>query len=194
VYEADTLARFQGHCNIVSLYSFWSEKPQNPYTFKTLTVLMEEGILGDMLTTVVRNPKRPPPRISLKYLCDLAKGMIAVHNCNIIHARVKPSSMYLSGDNTAMVGELGKTELDHARNTHQLYSKLLIGEALPKTLGYWAPELLRGEKYGKEVDMWALGVSIYQIVTGEHPFNIDDEVISTPVQRQIITSFHADSC
>jgi len=175
VYEADTLARFQGHCNIVSLYSFWSEKPQNPYTFKTLTVLAEEGILGDMLTTVVRNPKRPPNRIGLKYLCDLTKGLIAVHNCNIIHARVKPSSMYLSGDNTAMLGELGKTELDVARNTHQLYSKLLIGEALPKTLGYWAPELLRGEKYGKEIDMWALGVSIHQIMTGEHPFNIEDE-------------------
>merc|ERR1719502_962648 len=105
----------------------------------------------------------------------MAKGFIAVHNRNIIHARVKPSSMYLSGDNTAMLGELGKTELDHARNTHQLYSKLLIGEALPKTLGYWAPELLRGEKYGKEIDLWALGVSVHQIVTGEHPFNVEDE-------------------
>ena len=113
VYEADTLARFSGHCNIVSLYSFWSEKSQNPYTFKTLTVLMEEGILGDMLTTVVRNPKRPPNRIALKYLCDIAKGIIAVHNCNIIHARVKPSSMYLRGDNTAMVGEFGKVPPYH---------------------------------------------------------------------------------
>jgi len=176
VYEADTLARFQGHCNIVSLYSFWSEKPQNAYTFKTLSIMMEEGILGDMMTTVVHNPKRPPNRIALKYLCDITKGLIAVHNCNIIHARLKPSCIYLRSDNTAMIGEFGKTELDQARMTHQLYSKLLIREAIPKTLGYWAPELLRDEKYGKEVDMWALGVTIYQICTGEHPFNIEDEV------------------
>jgi len=45
VYEADTLARFQGHPNIVSLYSYWAEKPSSHYVFKTLVLLMEEGIV-----------------------------------------------------------------------------------------------------------------------------------------------------
>ena len=48
VYEVDTFSRFQGHPNIVALYSFWAEKPTNPYTYKTLALLMEEGILGDV--------------------------------------------------------------------------------------------------------------------------------------------------
>ena len=34
IYEADTLMRFRGHPNIISLYSYWSEKSQNPYQFK----------------------------------------------------------------------------------------------------------------------------------------------------------------
>lgn len=176
VYEADTFSRFQGHANIVSLYSFWSEKPSNPYTFKTLVLLFEEGILGDMATTVVRNPQRPSNRLALRYLCDMCKGLIAIHNCNVIHGRVKPSAIYLDGNNTAMLGEFGKVELDSARQTHQLFSKLLIGEAIPKTLVYWAPELLKLEKYGKAADMWALGVTLYEIVTGMHPFRTDDEV------------------
>jgi serine/threonine protein kinase len=99
-----------------------------------------------MHTTVVQNPQRPTNRLALRYLSDLAKGLIAVHNCNIIHARVKPSALYLDAHNTAMLGEFGKVELDSARQTHQLFSKLLIGEAIPKTLVYWAPELLRLEK------------------------------------------------
>ena len=45
VYEAHPLTRFQGHPNIVSLYSYWSEKPNNPYTYKTLVLLFEEGPL-----------------------------------------------------------------------------------------------------------------------------------------------------
>eukprot|EP00164_Ancoracysta_twista_P003101 GFYU01004136.1.p1 GENE.GFYU01004136.1~~GFYU01004136.1.p1 ORF type:complete len:736 (-),score=254.85 GFYU01004136.1:493-2700(-) len=175
VYEADTFSRFQGHANIVSLYSYWSEKPSSPYTYKTLVLLMEEGILGDVLSTVVKNPVRPSNRLALRYLCDIAKGLIAVHNCNIIHGRIKPSSIYLDANNTAMIGEFGKVELDSARQTHQLFSKLLIGEAIPKTLVYWAPELLKLEKYGKQIDMWALGVTMYQVVTGEHPFNVEDE-------------------
>lgn len=128
-----------------------------------------------MASTVVRNPKRPTNRLALRYLSDIAKGLIAVHNCNIIHARVKPSAIYLDGNNTALLGEFGKVELDSARQTHQLFSKLLIGEAIPKTLVYWAPELLRLEKYDKSADMWALGVALYEIVTGKLPFNTTDE-------------------
>jgi serine/threonine protein kinase len=120
VYEADTFTRFQGHPNIVSLYSYWSEKPNNPYTYKTLVLLFEEGILGDMSSTVVRNPKRPNNRLALRYLTDIAKGLIAIHNCNIIHARIKPSSLYLDSNNTALIGEFGKVELDSARQTHQV--------------------------------------------------------------------------
>eukprot|EP00744_Colponema_vietnamica_P000651 GILI01001143.1.p1 GENE.GILI01001143.1~~GILI01001143.1.p1 ORF type:complete len:753 (+),score=218.18 GILI01001143.1:205-2463(+) len=175
VYEADTFMRFRGHSNIVSLYSYWSEKPSSPYTYKTLVLLLEEGILGDMLRTVVLNPVRPSNRVCMRYLCDVAKGLIAIHNCNIIHGGVKPSGIYLSANNTAMVGEFRKVELDSARQTHQLFSKLLIGEAIPHTLVYWAPELLKLDKYGKQADMWALGVTFYQIITGEHPFNVEDE-------------------
>jgi len=49
------------------------------------------------------------------------------------------------------------------RQTNQLSSKLLVGQAIPKTLVYWAPELLTTDKYGPEVDMWALGVTFYQV-------------------------------
>jgi len=176
VYEADTLARFQGHPNIVSLYSYWAEKPSSHYVFKTLVLLMEEGIAGDLLRTVILNHKqRPKIRLCLRYLCDMCKGLIAIHNCNIIHGRIKPSSMYLDANNTLMLGEFGKTELDSARQTHQLFSKVLIREATPRTLVYWAPELLKLESYGKAIDMWALGVTFYQLVTGQHPFDVTDE-------------------
>lgn len=176
VYEADTLARFQGHPNIVSLYSYWSEKPASSYVFKTLVLLLEEGIMGDVLHTVIMNRKqRPKLRMCYKYLCDMCKGLIAIHGCNIIHGRIKPSSMYLSAVNTLMLGEFGKTELDSARQTHQLFSKVLIREATPRTLVYWSPELLKLDSYGKEIDLWALGVSFYQLVTQQHPFTVDDE-------------------
>jgi serine/threonine protein kinase len=51
----------------------------------------------------------------------------------------------------------------------------LIGDAMPHTLVYWSPEVLKMDKYGTAADIWALGVTMYQIVTGEHPFNVTDE-------------------
>lgn len=104
--------RFRGHPNIISLFSYWSEKPSSPYQFKTLVALFEEGLHGDMLKSVVLNPVRPSNRLATKFLCDISKGLSSLHNCNIIHGSVKPSSIYLSSDNTAMLGELGRMELD----------------------------------------------------------------------------------
>lgn len=46
---------------------------------------------------------------------------------------------------------------------------------MPHTLIYWAPEVLSLQRYGTAADMWSLGVTMYQIVTGEHPFNTGDE-------------------
>ena len=93
VYECDTFMRFRGHPNIVSLFTYWSEKPQNPYVYKSLVLLFEEGLLGDMLRTVVLNPVRPSNRLAMKYLCEICKGLSAIHNCNIIHGSIKPSSI-----------------------------------------------------------------------------------------------------
>jgi serine/threonine protein kinase len=40
---------------------------------------------------------------------------------------------------------------------------------------YWSPEILTGDRYTSASDMWALGVTFYQVITGEHPFNVRDE-------------------
>jgi len=181
VYEADTFQRFRGHPNIISLYSYWSEPSHSNYVYKTLVLMYEEGVSGDLKNLVVNHKQRvngwrPDTRTALRYMCDIAKGLIALHNCKFIHARVKPSSVYMDSKNTCMLGEMGKVELDSARHTHHFFSKLLIGEAIPRVLVYWAPELLKLEKYGTAVDLWALGVTMYELITGQHPFPVNDEM------------------
>ena len=85
----------------------------------------------------------------------------------IPHGSIKPSSLYLNNDNTVMLGELGKVKLDSARQTHTLFSRVLMADAMPKLLVYWSPELLRNERITHKADIWALGVTLYQIITGE---------------------------
>jgi len=95
VYEYDTWARFRGHPNLISLYSYWSEKAASPYHYKTLVGIFEEGICGDLLNSVVLNSVKPPSRLALKYLCDITKGLSTLHNNSIVHGSVKPSSIYI---------------------------------------------------------------------------------------------------
>jgi serine/threonine protein kinase len=95
VYEFDTFRRFSGHPNLVMLLSYWSEKANSPYHYKSLVSLYEEGLCGDMLKSVVLNQVRPSNRLAMKYLCDICKGLSALHNSNIVHGSVKPSSIYI---------------------------------------------------------------------------------------------------
>ena len=153
--------RFRGHPNIVSLYSYWTEKASNHYQYKTLVQLYEEATLGDLMSSVVLSNTRPSLRMCLKYCCDICKGLSSLHNCGIVHGSIKPSSLYLNEDNVVMIGELGKVKLDSARTTHTLFSRVLIADAMPKTLIYWGPELLKAERSTHKADLWALGVTMF---------------------------------
>ena len=67
--------RFRGHPNIISLYSYWTEKASSPYQFKNLIQLYEEATLGDLMSSVVLSNTRPSNRMVLKYLTDIVKGL-----------------------------------------------------------------------------------------------------------------------
>jgi len=80
VFESDTLMRFRGHPNIISLFSYWTENPSSPYKYKTLVQLYEEAIFGDIMSSVVLNNTRPSVKMVLKWTIDLCKGLKAFHN------------------------------------------------------------------------------------------------------------------
>ena len=107
--------RFRGHPNIISIYSYWTEKPTSPYQYKAVAAIFEEATLGDMMQSVVLNATRPSNRMVTKYLADILKGLSSLHNSGIIHGNIKPGTLLLSNDNTAMIGPLGKVRLDAQR-------------------------------------------------------------------------------
>lgn len=112
VYEMDTLMRFRGHPNVLSLFSYWTEPADRPYRYKTLVQLYEEATMGDMLNSVVLSSTRPSQRIILKWIIDLTKALRSFHNSQIVHGGVKAKNIFLSADNQAMLGPLGKMKTD----------------------------------------------------------------------------------
>jgi len=177
VYEADQLRRLRGHPNLVSLHSYWSEKSNSAYVYKTLVLLLEAGPTGNLAEYLseMETPKNQV-RFILKCAGDIAKGLVAIHTLNLIHGGIKPNSIYVSLDGSLILGELCKAELDTARQTQQLFTKMLIADAIRHTLIYWAPELFGSGAYTSAIDLWSLGVTLYQMATQKQPFRTTDEV------------------
>ncbi len=107
----------------------------------------------------------------------VAEALDYVHFNSLLHRDVKPANVMVSRDGEVKLMDFGiaKGE-DDASLTR---AGMLVGSP-----SYMAPEVLAGEEVGPSADVWALGVTIYELVTGEKPFRgKDSEDLFAAIQR-----------
>lgn len=88
-----------------------------------------------------------------------------IHNLKIIHRNIKPSNIFLMKQNTDNFAKLGDFGLAKELNQSFPYTKTNV--ATPQ---YADPEILKGEKYSFKSDIWSLGVTFYQLIIFDFPF------------------------
>eukprot|EP01035_Chromulina_nebulosa_P037969 gene37969-51277_t len=104
---------------------------------------------------------------------DLVKLMLEtidyVHQSGYVHRDLKPENLLLMSekdDSSIKIADFG-----FAKRIDELAAK----ETACGTPGYVAPEILRGDKYGAEVDVWSMGVICYVLLAGYPPFYDEDQ-------------------
>ena len=118
---------------------------------------------GTILADAVVNGRMPVP-VSARVARDAATGLIEAHRLGIIHRDVKPGNVLLEATGRSVVLDFGLAK-DLAGD-----EKLTASGALLGTPAYMAPEQCRGEKVDRRVDVYALGVTIFELVIGKNPF------------------------
>ena len=143
-----------GHPNIVRLYC--SEKRR-----KETFLLMEYCQGGDVDEYIERHGALPEDKVR-RFLQDLTNGIEFLHANNIVHRDIKPLNMLLTSDGTLKMTDFGiATILQNSSTT-------MDSDAGAPT--YMAPEILKGERYGAIVDLYAVGASLYQMFTNKLHF------------------------
>ena len=93
----------------------------------------------------------------------LLKGLSALHRMNIIHRDIKPANIHLGADHKVRILDLGV-----ALNRGAMHES---SEGAPGTPSYMAPELLAGEPASAQTDLYALGVTLYHLMTRKYPYH-----------------------
>lgn len=125
--------------------------------------IIMEYVPGETLDTTIRRfPNGMPMEEIRRWMHGMVGGIAFLHERGIVHRDLKPGNVF-AAPSGAKVGDVGLSKfISASQRSAQTQS---VG-----TVYYMAPEVAQG-RYGKEIDVYALGVMLYEMLTGQVPFD-----------------------
>jgi serine/threonine-protein kinase PpkA len=105
---------------------------------------------------------------ALDIACDIARGLHFAHQKGFVHRDVKPGNVLFKADGTAVLADFGIAKAMDAKS-----SATMAGSSIG-TPDYMSPEQARAEKVDGRSDLYSLGAVIYEMLTGEAPYQASD--------------------
>jgi serine/threonine-protein kinase len=149
--EAEAAGRLR-HPNIVAMHD--AQPASGLFVFE----LMPGGTLGDRLATTGALTPAAARRLAL----DLLAALGAAHERGIVHRDVKPANIFFDVAGNAKLGDFGGA---HLADFGQTQSGGFLG-----TLAYMSPEQISSAPIGAAADLYALGATLFETLTGRPPF------------------------
>jgi hypothetical protein len=144
------------HPNLVALYDLRTDSQGDHW-------VVMEYVAGEPLSAVLsRHPQGLPRELAREWFLGLSRAVAYLHDHGIVHRDLKPANVFIE-NSMVKIGDYGLSKsISTSQRTAQTQS---VG-----TVHYMAPEISTGN-YNKQIDTYAAGVILYEMVTGHVPFD-----------------------
>ena len=152
--EAKTIAGLN-HENIVKIYDIEER-------YRTLFIIMEH-VIGKPLNKMINHLKVIPPLLATDFLIQVCEALRYAHERKIIHRDINPTNIIVQQNDRLKILDFGlacPVGTEDFSNAGTSY--------------YMAPEQIQGEPVDPRTDVYALGITAYEMVTGKKPFSTKD--------------------
>lgn len=173
VSDAERLRRFEqearaaaalNHPNILTVYRFGTTQAGDPYL---VTELLQGQTLRERLLQGAIAVRK-----TVDYASQIARGLAAAHDRGIVHRDLKPENLFVTRDGLVKILDFGLAKLtrpdpDGRESTVDGFTQsgMLLG-----TLGYMSPEQVRGLPADARSDIFSLGATCYEMISGKRAF------------------------
>jgi tRNA A-37 threonylcarbamoyl transferase component Bud32 len=153
--EAKTIARLN-HANIVKVYDIEE-------LYKTIFIIMEHLDGAPLDQILARMKKLPVPRV-LDILLQTCAGLAYAHEQGIVHQDIKPGNILVQFDDKIKILDFGLA----------CSPGCIDNLCWPGTVFYASPEYIKGDPVDARSDIYSLGITVYEMLTGQKPFPEDN--------------------
>lgn len=176
--DGAALARFEreakavaalSHPNILGLFDVGREGP----IAYAVTELLEGGTLRERLASGAL-----PIRKAVEYAAQMAQGLAAAHEKAIVHRDLKPENVFVTADGRVKILDFGLAKPERPATVlgpTEMPTRLATTDpgVVLGTVSYMAPEQVRGQPADHRADLFAFGVVLYEMLTGQRAFQRD---------------------
>ena len=162
------------HPNIIKFKEVFEVKKPNIQ----LNIIMEyaENVdLNKLLETNINKKVYFKENILINWLCQICSALKYIHYKKIIHRDIKPANIFMNNLGQIKLGDFGISK--NLKNLELASS--FVGSAY-----YTAPEMIYEEKYSYEIDIWALGVTFYELMNLKKPFRAEYPAIYLEIKNK----------
>ena len=157
--EARVLAQLL-HPNIAVIYNFF-EQDGNHF-------MVMEYVEGTSLDDLLKKYQQLPASFVIPVFIQALEGLHHAHRKNIFHRDIKPANLMLTGDGILKLMDFGIAKIAGEQKMTQINK--IIG-----TLEFMAPELIEGKDASIASDVYSMGATLYELVSGKIPFEGDTD-------------------
>jgi eukaryotic-like serine/threonine-protein kinase len=166
----DRLQRFEqearataalSHPNITAIYDIG--------TYYGQPFVVSELLEGETLRAALASGALPI-RTAVAHAQQIARGLSAAHRKGIVHRDLKPENLFVTRQGLVKILDFGLAKLTTPLSSLEIDNETTAPGLILGTVGYMSPEQARGEQIDHRSDLFALGIVLYEMLSGRKPF------------------------